>query len=144
MIVAKAFKWEAAHRLPWHNGKCKHLHGHSYKMVVEFEGEPDENGMVMDFNLLKSIVQPIVDQLDHTTIIAKSDVELRDTFVAKSWKFFEMENESTAENLCALVLHFITKNNLPLLHTNSIRAICIRISETASAYASLRMEIAAD
>ncbi|HRH02037.1 MAG TPA: 6-carboxytetrahydropterin synthase QueD [Bacteroidia bacterium] len=143
MIVAKEFKWEAAHRLPRHNGKCKHLHGHSYKMVVEFEGEPDETGMVMDFNVLKSLVQPIVDQLDHTTIIAKSDVELRETFLAKSWKYFEMEKESTAENLCALILDFITKNNLQLLRTNSIRAICIKISETASAYASLRVEMAA-
>ena len=40
MKIAKEFRWEMGHRLPEHFGLCKNIHGHSYKMVVEFEGEP--------------------------------------------------------------------------------------------------------
>ena len=39
MKVAKEFKWEMGHRLPEHFGNCKNIHGHSYKMIAEFEGE---------------------------------------------------------------------------------------------------------
>ena len=88
MIVAKHFKWEAAHRIPWHGGKCKHLHGHSYKMIVEFEGELNENGIVIDFNDLKAIVKPHIDLIDHTTIISEHDTELKEVFDSKQWKYY--------------------------------------------------------
>ena len=39
MKIAKEFRWEMGHRLPEHFGLCKNIHGHSYKMIVEFEGE---------------------------------------------------------------------------------------------------------
>lgn len=82
MIVAKTFKWEAAHRLPRHEGKCKHIHGHSYKMTVEFEGEPNANGMVIDFNDIKKIIQPHIDNIDHSTMIAEGDDELKKSLTA--------------------------------------------------------------
>ena len=39
MKVAKRFRWEGAHRLPWHAGLCRHLHGHSYALTVVFDDE---------------------------------------------------------------------------------------------------------
>ena len=39
MRIGKLFKFEAAHRLPNHPGKCKNLHGHSYKLEVVVNGE---------------------------------------------------------------------------------------------------------
>ena len=86
MIVAKDFKWEAAHRLPWHKGKCKHLHGHSYRMTVELEGEPNSQGLVIDFNDIKSMIEPHIQELDHTTIISANDAELKQVFDEKNWK----------------------------------------------------------
>lgn len=56
MKVAKRFRWEAAHRLPWHEGQCRHLHGHSYRMTVELRGDPSGDGMLMDFKHLKQIL----------------------------------------------------------------------------------------
>lgn len=41
MIVAKQFRWEGAHRLPWHDGLCKNNHGHSYKMEASVDGAVD-------------------------------------------------------------------------------------------------------
>ncbi len=61
MRVAKDFGWEAAHRLPRHAGLCGNLHGHSYRMTVELEGEPDEHGIVIDFQDIKAVIKPLID-----------------------------------------------------------------------------------
>ena len=57
----------AAHSLPNHPGKCKNLHGHRWRVVVEVEVEEhDKNtGMVIDFSNLKSIVRERTERLDH-------------------------------------------------------------------------------
>ena len=47
MIVLKEFEFDAAHYLPSYNGKCEHLHGHTYKLVVKVDGVPDMEGMVL-------------------------------------------------------------------------------------------------
>ena len=52
MKVAKEFKWEMGHRLPEHFGNCKNIHGHSYKMIAEFEGRLNENDMIIDLGEL--------------------------------------------------------------------------------------------
>ena len=62
--VSTIFYFDAAHKLVSHKGKCKHLHGHTYKLVVTVEGEV-ESGMVIDFEDLKKIVVPVVEQYDH-------------------------------------------------------------------------------
>lgn len=135
MTVAKKFKWEAAHRIPWHNGKCKHLHGHSYKMIVEFEGEPDEKGFVIDFNEIKTIIEPHINLIDHTTIISNNDSDLKDVFENKSWKYFLLPYDSTAENLCRYFLDLITKKNKEFLAANNITLVGVKIFETDTAYA---------
>ena len=61
MKIAKEFRWEMGHRLKFHKGKCINLHGHSYKMMVEFTGDVDENGMVLDYYDVKEIISPLVD-----------------------------------------------------------------------------------
>lgn len=68
--ITKQFKFEAAHSLPHHDGKCKNLHGHSYVLEVTVTGpiitEGPKEGMVMDFADVSSIVnQEIIDQWDH-------------------------------------------------------------------------------
>ncbi len=71
-ILTKEFRFEAAHSLPGHHGKCSRLHGHSYRLEVtlrgpikEAHGQPD-HGMVMDFENLSRIVRnSILERLDH-------------------------------------------------------------------------------
>lgn len=68
--IAKTFTFEAAHMLPHHEGKCKNLHGHSYRLEVFVEGpvqtEGAEEGMVIDFARLSEVVdREIVSQWDH-------------------------------------------------------------------------------
>ncbi|HRS26007.1 MAG TPA: 6-carboxytetrahydropterin synthase [Methanofastidiosum sp.] len=51
-----------AHYLPDYNGPCQNLHGHNIRVVVEVEGELDnETHMIVDFAAIKSIIN----QYDH-------------------------------------------------------------------------------
>ncbi len=135
MVVAKHFKWEAAHRIPWHNGKCKHLHGHSYKMIVEFEGELNDNGIVIDFNDLKAMVKSHIERIDHTTIISEKDSELKEVFDDKNWKYYLLPFDSTAENLCKYFANLIITENEAFLLSNKIEWVGVKIYETETAYA---------
>lgn len=73
--VTKIFTFEMAHALFGHDGPCKSIHGHSYELSVTVKGKPilDVNdpkcGMVIDFSDLKKIVKPLVDELDHSTML---------------------------------------------------------------------------
>ncbi len=141
MIIAKSFHWEAAHRIPWHEGKCKNLHGHSYKMIVELEGDTNQNGIVMDFSELKDIVKPYIQLIDHTTLISANDTELLEVFESKRWKYHLLPFDSTAENLCYYFSGIIIKDHIELLSRNKIIAVNVKIAETESAYASVTVKI---
>ncbi|MEW6726411.1 6-carboxytetrahydropterin synthase QueD [Desulforudis sp. 1088] len=56
----------AAHRLPEHPCKCRNLHGHTWSVEVTVTGgQIDRSGMVIDFGVLKTHVNEVVEQLDH-------------------------------------------------------------------------------
>lgn len=70
--ITKRFTFEAAHQLPNHQGKCRWMHGHSYKVEVTFRGHPQNEmeqasdyGMVIDFGDVKaywkSEMEPLLD-----------------------------------------------------------------------------------
>lgn len=65
--ITKRFTFEASHQLPWHGGKCKRLHGHSYKLEVTLCSESlNDNGIVIDFDVLSQIVdKAVVQRFDH-------------------------------------------------------------------------------
>lgn len=66
MIVTKEFTFEAAHKLDWDLGKCKHLHGHTYRLHISVKGALNENGIIIDFRELKQVVNKhIIEELDH-------------------------------------------------------------------------------
>ncbi len=66
MIVSKDFEFAASHFLTKYHGKCERLHGHNYKIRISVEGKIGENGMVVDFVLLKKLVKErVLDRLDH-------------------------------------------------------------------------------
>ena len=77
--ITKLFSFETGHALYGYDGKCRNVHGHSYKLSVTVVGQPisDPNhvkfGMVIDFSDLKSIVQEeIVSVFDHATVFNKN------------------------------------------------------------------------
>ncbi|MBQ2395214.1 MAG: 6-carboxytetrahydropterin synthase [Alistipes sp.] len=78
--LTKEFSFESAHALEGYDGKCRHIHGHSYRLYVTIIGEPISDsvnpkyGMVMDFGELKKLVnEEIVDRMDHAFVMRRTD-----------------------------------------------------------------------
>lgn len=135
MKIAKQFRWEAAHRLPWHEGVCKNLHGHSYRMFVELEGTADGRGMVMDFKQLKALLAPLVEAWDHATLVAASDAELREVLCGAGWKHAVLPYDTTAENLSTYVADYLCAHAAAELLDHRIHTLRVRIAETETCYA---------
>jgi 6-pyruvoyltetrahydropterin/6-carboxytetrahydropterin synthase len=61
--------FSSGHYLRDYYGKCENPHGHNYRVVVTLVGEELEpNGLLLDFKLLKRILQPTIQYLDHNMI----------------------------------------------------------------------------
>jgi len=65
MELTVEFNFSAAHRLAEADGRCRHTHGHNYKVFVTLDGPVRESdGMVMDFHEVDAIVAPVIEELD--------------------------------------------------------------------------------
>ena len=137
MKIAKEFRWEMGHRLPEHFGKCKNIHGHSYKMIVELEGEVEESGMVMDYYDVKKMVEPIVEKLDHAFMVYKEDEEIISFLEKLKSKMVVVEFQSTVENICKYFLSEIKKFRFP----QNVEKVSVRIYETADDYAEEEIKL---
>ena len=120
--IGRIFWFEAAHRLPNHEGKCSNRHGHSYKLIVEVEGlvQPNiinpEAGMVMDYGRLKKVVTDLVlDRMDHAY--------LNDIFP-----------NPTAENMVIYIATILKHQLLPATLTK------VELWETRNSYAKWERE----
>ena len=70
ITVTKTVKFDAAHVLTNHQGLCKNLHGHTYRVDVSVaQAEDDDRDMVIDFKDLKGIANEVIcDRFDHAFI----------------------------------------------------------------------------
>jgi 6-pyruvoyltetrahydropterin/6-carboxytetrahydropterin synthase len=131
MRIAKEFHWEMGHRLPEHFGKCKNIHGHSYRMIVELEGSINDNGMILDYFDLKRIVNPIIEQLDHAFMVYEKDKEIVKFLESMNSKKVIVGFQSTVENICKYILSEIKKKEMP----SNIKKLKVRIFESIDDYA---------
>ena len=67
MKITAEFHYDAAHRLPLlpDTHKCSRLHGHTYRLLVTIDGPVLEDGFVIDFADVKTIIDPLIRSLDH-------------------------------------------------------------------------------
>ncbi len=138
MKVSKEFHWEMAHRLPFHSGRCRNLHGHSYKALIQFEGELNKNGMLIDFYDIFNIVNPIIDELDHSIICDKNDIELVDIAKKINERVVIMDKPTTAENISIYIAEKIkSSNSIP----NNLTSITVVVYETLDAFAEYSIKI---
>lgn len=131
MKIAKEFRWEMGHRLPDHFGQCKNIHGHSYKMIVEFEGELDKNEMIIDYYDVEKLINPIIEKLDHAFMVNKDDQIVLEFLNKMNSKKVIVEFQSTAENICLYLLNEVKKIQLP----GNVNSIKVRVYETQFDYA---------
>lgn len=137
MKIAKEFSWEMGHRLTFHKGKCRNIHGHSYKMMIEFTGTSDEDGMVFDYYDVKEKIQPLVDELDHAFMVKNDDEELLNFLKKSGYLHVIVDFESTAENIALFFLNKIKNISLP----DNISRVKVRILETENTYAEDEIDL---
>ena len=65
VLVSKEFTFDAAHHLHNYEGKCKNLHGHTYRVILGISGYTDHRGIVIDFGDIKVMWKQIEAYLDH-------------------------------------------------------------------------------
>ena len=137
--ITKQFTFETGHALYGYDGKCRNVHGHSYKLSVTVMGTPisDSNnvklGMVIDFGDLKKIVkEEIVDPFDHATIFNKNTphVELAKELQDRGHKVILANYQPTSENM---VIDFAEKIKARLPKDILLHSLKLRETETAFA-----------
>lgn len=139
MKIAKEFHWDMGHRLPEHFGKCKNIHGHTYRMIVELEGSLLDSGMVMDYYDLKKLVNPVVEILDHAFMVYSADREVIEFLEKVNSKMVLVDFQSTVENICRYIINEISKAGLP----KNIEKVRVKIYETQDDYAEDELRLAA-
>jgi 6-pyruvoyltetrahydropterin/6-carboxytetrahydropterin synthase len=137
--ITKQFSFETGHALYGYDGKCKNVHGHSYKLSVTVVGTPiiDRNnvkfGMVIDFSDLKSIVkEEIVDQFDHATFFNQTTphVELATELKNRGHHVILVDYQPTSENM---VFDFAQKIKSRLPKT--VQLFSLKLQETETSFA---------
>lgn len=137
--ITKQFSFETGHALYGYDGKCRNVHGHSYKLSVTVIGTPISDngnvkfGMVIDFTDLKKIVKDeIVDVFDHATVFNKNTphVELAKELSDRGHNVLLVDYQPTSE---MMVIDFAIKiqKHLP----NNIALHSLKLQETESSYA---------
>lgn len=120
-LVRKTFRFEAAHVLPHHDGKCARLHGHSWVLQVEIQGKGlhttgPKQGMLLDFGDISAVVKPLLeDRLDHYYLNESTGLE-----------------SPTSERLAAWIYHTLLAD-LPGL-------VAVTVEETCTSAATYRCE----
>ena len=140
--VTKQYRTETGHRLNNYDGKCSHLHGHSYLWEVTTQSTfLNPTGMVLDFKDLKKAMIAVLEPLDHAMVLASDDplvagkdpLEVATLFKATNGKEPRMliwHGNPTAESFANWAAVEIQKL-LPVDAT----VIKVRVWETATSYA---------
>ena len=137
--ITKEFTFETAHALYGYDGKCRNIHGHSYRLSVTVIGIPisDANhvkhGMVIDFGDLKKIVkEEVEDPFDHATVFNGNSphLELAQELENRGHKIIMSDYQPTIENM---LIDFAAKISAKLPDTIQLHSLKLR--ETGTAYA---------
>ena len=133
--ITKEFNFEAAHALDGYSGKCKDIHGHSYKLKITFVGVPKQDkqisecGMVEDFGTIKQIVkQKVYNLFDHRLILRNDSRFIKIADINDRIRL--VNYQPTCENMLIEIVN-ILQNNKP----ENARLVSVFLRETPNSYA---------
>ena len=137
IVCTRRLEWDAMHRIPDHESKCRAFHGHRYVAEITCVSENlDSLGRVVDFGVIKRLVGEWIDQhWDHTAILMKGDPDPAVALLARSnaehgRPIYWLEHHPTAENIAAELGRVASK----LLRNTGVQVHKIRIWETPNAW----------
>ncbi|GLB60676.1 6-carboxytetrahydropterin synthase QueD [Cytobacillus sp. NCCP-133] len=125
VLISKEFTFDSAHHLHSYDGKCKNLHGHTYKVIFGISGLVDDRGLMIDFGDLKEMWKNEIEIfLDHKYLnetLPPMNTTAENMVV---WIY-----EKMAESLCNRKEQYI-----------GARVEFVRLYETPTSYAEARRE----
>ena len=114
--ITREIEFCYGHRLLNYDGKCRHLHGHNGRAIIQLAGPTlDDRGMLVDFGEIKRKVQRWIDEnIDHTMLLCRDD-PLLPVLRERGERVFEMAGNPTAENIARLIYDKTVEAGLPVL-----------------------------
>ena len=137
MKITKEITFDSAHMLSNYKGKCNNLHGHTYKLQIEVEGDVNtKTCMLIDFNELKEIInRNIMQMFDHALIFSDSSHREEAEEALYEWakkynkKYYEMSyGKTTCEDIAPVI-----QQNLQLVLGAGYK-IGVRLWETPTSF----------
>ena len=112
--------FDAAHHLPEYDGDCSRIHGHTWKIIVEFDYEQvNKIGIATDFKLLKKKIKGLL-----------PDHQYLNSFYGDGFR-------PTCENLCEKFFHEITGNYALWWPEGNVQLYSVKLYESESSYVEI-------
>jgi len=144
MRITRRLEFDAGHRIPNHESRCRHLHGHRYALEVTLAGEPiatpgnAQQGMLMDFSEVRAIAQrEVVDTWDHAFLAWREDRVVLD-FLASvpEHRTVIFDQPPTAEHLAQAAFTALDRAYTNR-YGNGLRLERVRLYETPNCWADV-------
>ena len=136
MILAERYHdISCGHRVVGHEGKCRFLHGHNYRIHFTVAAEQlDEIGRVVDFSVIKStLCQWLEDHFDHKFLLWEQDELLPQLQAVSGESLVIVPFNPTAENIAQYLVDQIGPEQL---QGYPVKLISCKVEETAKCSAT--------
>lgn len=138
LSLTRIFTFDMAHALLYHQGKCRHIHGHTYRLEVSVAGEVVQerhnplDGMIMDFAEMKTWIQSqVLDHYDHALVLDQEHPVAQSGLPGNEYeKIVLMPCSPTCENILLDIYRRLSSSLVP-----GVRISRIRLSETPGSFA---------
>ena len=136
VIVERFVEFDTGHRVARHETKCRHLHGHRYKLTAAISGpiktdDSPEHGMVIDFGRIKEALMVLHDEWDHRFILGDDDPLL--AAMSGLPGLVILDRQPTAENLADIAHQRLTDLLAPLV------VVSVTVQETTACSATVTL-----
>jgi 6-pyruvoyltetrahydropterin/6-carboxytetrahydropterin synthase len=112
--------FSSGHYLRNYKGKCENPHGHNYKVSVTLVGaELDPSGLLLDFKLLKQVLRPVIDRIDHQML---NDLEPFNVLNPSAENIAKYFYDQTSEQLNGMTQGRVRIKNCTIWETDTTTA----------------------
>jgi 6-pyruvoyltetrahydropterin/6-carboxytetrahydropterin synthase len=144
MRITRRLEFDAGHRIPNHESRCRHLHGHRYALEVTLAGDPvatpgdARQGMLMDFSEVRAIAQrEVVDAWDHAFLAWREDRVVLDFLeTLPQHRTVTFDQPPTAEHLAQAAFSLLDRAYTNR-YGNGLRLERVRLYETPNCWADV-------